>query len=380
MKKPENIRICLNSMVKNEEKTIERMLSSVVDYIDYWVIQDNGSTDNTKEIIREFFKRHNKPGFLYEEEWKFPGWNRDHTLRTCLQSDHNCQWILRMDADETLMVDDSFNWSPFLDGSIDSFNIMADAGDTKYFRTWIWNANRDWFFAHDRRHETIHMKGIGEGFQRVNLDMGFRHVITNDGQTWSDPMKFLKDALELEIDLIPSNKILDDNYHLWYLGKSYFDSLNSGAALPFGVQHLEEYARRCQFYFKMYLDKVHQWDSEPTPRRIDDMGYVAALLIGDSYQTIGNLDQANWWWTKCSDFSPSRNEGYYRLWKYCGDEYAKLMLSSPSRKNPFPNTSFLVMNYAYWDTNPELGKLVNIENVEPAETTQPFTFSATGAR
>ena len=33
------------------------MLESCYKYIDYWVIQDNGSTDDTKEKITSFFEQ-----------------------------------------------------------------------------------------------------------------------------------------------------------------------------------------------------------------------------------------------------------------------------------------------------------------------------------
>ena len=49
-----NTKICLNAMVGNEAPTIMRMLESVAPHIDYWVIQCNGTEDNTKEIIEEF--------------------------------------------------------------------------------------------------------------------------------------------------------------------------------------------------------------------------------------------------------------------------------------------------------------------------------------
>ena len=48
--------ICLNMIVKNEAKIITRLLESVVDIIDYWVICDTGSTDNTCEMILNYFK------------------------------------------------------------------------------------------------------------------------------------------------------------------------------------------------------------------------------------------------------------------------------------------------------------------------------------
>ena len=47
--------IVLNMIVKNESRVIERMLKSVSPLIDYYVICDTGSTDETPNIIRRFF-------------------------------------------------------------------------------------------------------------------------------------------------------------------------------------------------------------------------------------------------------------------------------------------------------------------------------------
>ena len=179
-----NTKICLNAMVGNEAPTIMRMLESVAPHIDYWVIQCNGTEDNTKELIEEFFNEQGIPGFTYFTEWNFPGFNRDHTLQACLKADHGCDWILRMDADERLQVDEEFDWSILEDTSIDSYNITAQAGDTRYFRTWFWNTKRPWFFQHDKRHETIHLPEIGENFLRINMPYVLLHLVAQDGQIW----------------------------------------------------------------------------------------------------------------------------------------------------------------------------------------------------
>jgi glycosyltransferase involved in cell wall biosynthesis len=51
--------ICLNSIVKNEGAIILRMLKSVENIIDTYCICDTGSTDNTIELIKNFFdERH----------------------------------------------------------------------------------------------------------------------------------------------------------------------------------------------------------------------------------------------------------------------------------------------------------------------------------
>ena len=169
-------KICMNAMVGNEAPTIKRMLESVAPYIDYWVIQCNGKEDDTERIINEFFQEKGIPGFTYQVDWNFPGWNRDHTLQECLKADHGCDWILRMDADERLHVDPDFDWSILNDTSVQSYNITAQASDTRYFRTWFWNAKLPWFFQHDKRHETIHLPGIAEDFQRL--------IILMDSDTW----------------------------------------------------------------------------------------------------------------------------------------------------------------------------------------------------
>ena len=47
--------ICLNMIVKNESAIIRRLFDSVLPIIDTYCICDTGSTDNTKEIIDEYF-------------------------------------------------------------------------------------------------------------------------------------------------------------------------------------------------------------------------------------------------------------------------------------------------------------------------------------
>jgi len=363
MKKPADIKICFNAMVKNEAPTIERMLNSVWEYIDYWVIQDNGSEDGTQQIIENFFKEKGIPGFWYQiYEWKGHGWNRDHTLQTALKAEHGCDWILRVDADEQLEVDEEFDWQPFRDTSIQSFNITASAGNSLYYRTWIWNAKLPWFFAHDLAHETIHLKDVGESFQRVALPNSIRHIITNDGMTWNKPMKFLKDALNLEMTKVTTNEVLTNNYHLWYIGKSYNDSYGNPSDFPFGMDHAKEYARRTIFYFEMYLNKIHNYSKTNTPVRYDDMGFYAMMLIGNAYKFLGNFDKALDSYDRANEFQPKRNEA---TWQKCilleeMGEYEEMMRVSFSmvkpiaaNKNPFPDSVFLIDSGVYYDTSAE---------------------------
>lgn len=349
-------KLCVNAMVGNEQATITRMLESVVSYVDYYVIQCNGN-DNTKQIIDEFFQSRGIPGFTYEIGWEYPGWNRDHTLQTALKADHGCDWILRMDADEQLRVDEDFDWSILNDTSVDSWNVVADPGGSKYFRTWLWNANREWYFQHDKRHETIHLPEIGENFQRLNLPQSFRHIITNDGNTWFAPMKFITDGLTLELDKVPTSLVLQDDYHLWYIAKSYNDGYRDVDNLPFGKEHSDEYARRVIFYFKMYLNRIHNWSETQHSKTPDEMGYYAMMLIADAYGWLGNTTNQLYYLQKANQFSSLRNEAYVKLahlYEKLGQyqnmlEITYLLIDS-NRTNPFPNLSFLIEDYAYHNT------------------------------
>jgi glycosyltransferase involved in cell wall biosynthesis len=355
------VKICMNSMFANEAHVVERMLESCYKYIDYWVVQINGSTDGTKDIVQRFFDEKGIPGFLYETEWKGFGYNRDHTLQACLNSDHGCDWILRMDADEQLVVDEDFDWSVFDDLSIQSFNVTAQDPGGIYYRTWMWNAKLPWYFQHDLKHEVIALKGsnppMDNNFQWVNLPKSFRHIITNDGMTWSNNFKFLKDALELEADQVCSGKIKDNDYHLFYIGKSYSDCFTD-SGFPFGKSHSDEYARRTIYYLEHYVARgFPNYLEHSQPNRLDEMAYFSIVLIGNAHRFMGNMELAIERLTESEWYCPVRNEHIVYLaeiYESLGN-YEKMYemtsrLISPERKNPFPDWYFLVFTNAYHDT------------------------------
>ena len=86
-------KICLNMIVKNESKIITRLLNSVSILIDYYVIVDTGSTDNTIEVITEFFKNKNIKGKILRKEFENFGTTRSYALDKCV-SEPNSDFIL----------------------------------------------------------------------------------------------------------------------------------------------------------------------------------------------------------------------------------------------------------------------------------------------
>ena len=89
--------ICLNMIVKDESKIIQRCLESVKSVIDYWVILDTGSTDGTMHIIRQTL--FDIPGELFELPWVNFESNRNAALK---RAKNKADYILFMDADDCL--------------------------------------------------------------------------------------------------------------------------------------------------------------------------------------------------------------------------------------------------------------------------------------
>jgi glycosyltransferase involved in cell wall biosynthesis len=92
--------VCLATICKTEEKTIKRMLDSVIDLIDGYLIIDTGSKDHTRTVIKKYFEKHDIPGELRQEPWENFAVNRTSLVRQA--SEMGCDYLLLMDADCTL--------------------------------------------------------------------------------------------------------------------------------------------------------------------------------------------------------------------------------------------------------------------------------------
>lgn len=354
-------KLVMISMFKNEAKNIGKMLDSVAPYIDYWILQDNGSTDGTPEVVKEWQERTNIPGFVYnvEEGWVNFGWNRDHLLQKCQSTDHGCDWIIKMDTDEILEVDEDFDWSAFDDHSVQSFHVTSTMPGIVYFRAWIWNAKLQWQFNHDPAHETIMLKDndIGERFERVNLSSKIRMVGGKSfGESYSVPTKYITDALKLEEKLLRENTMLSDLYHFWYIGKSYEDCFR-GDFFPLKEIHQREYAHRCIFYFTQIVNHTHNYSATGKANNIDEMAYYAMCAIGNAHRFLGEHLKAIEHYEKAEEFAPPRNdhliylaEVYWELMNYSAMLECTSKMMQPERTLPFPNYHFLINPNMYADT------------------------------
>src|SRR6266567_5123663 len=98
--------LCLVMIVKNEAEVIQRCLASVKPFIQHWVICDTGSTDRTREVVREALA--GISGSLHDVPWRNFGWNRTQALELARGK---ADYHLLLDADMTLNVSGDFRAS-----------------------------------------------------------------------------------------------------------------------------------------------------------------------------------------------------------------------------------------------------------------------------
>ena len=95
-KKMKGPTLSLCMIVKNEEKFLGQCLESVKDIVDEMIIVDTGSEDRTVEIAESYGAK------VYHHPWQGSfSEARNHALQYA-----TCDWILQMDADEQLEVQD----------------------------------------------------------------------------------------------------------------------------------------------------------------------------------------------------------------------------------------------------------------------------------
>lgn len=139
--------ICLNMIVKDETAVLERLLRSVRDSIDYFVIVDTGSTDGTPQLIRRLAVEWGLPGELHVRPWVSFGYNRQEALELALTAEC-ANWLLFIDADEELQCTDPA-WFTHLEPGV-SYQMHKHVGAMRYALTklvdirdsrWAWRGS-----------------------------------------------------------------------------------------------------------------------------------------------------------------------------------------------------------------------------------------------
>lgn len=213
--------ICLSMIVKNEAHCITRCLESVKKYIDYWIICDTGSTDNTQEIIKNYLQ--DIPGEIHQKEWVDFSTNRNQALEL---SKNKADYSLIIDADDFLITDNDFNITNI---SSPAYYINFEHGPVSYRRVQLVRNDLDAKYI-----GVLHEYLAIPDDVKLNTLKGCCIKYGANGARWKDPQKYFKDAQVFEKELL---KNPNNPRNIFYCAQSYRD-----AGMP--DKALEKYIQR----------------------------------------------------------------------------------------------------------------------------------------
>ena len=138
--KHQTVVLCM--ICKNEAHVIRQSLESVYRHVDAYSIDDTGSTDDTKKIIKEFFDQKGIPGIIWDTPWQDFGTNRTIAFRHAELS--GCDYCLVLDADDLWVGDTPF---PKLASDTYQVDMVDPGGHTTYKRKQIFRNFMDWRYV-----------------------------------------------------------------------------------------------------------------------------------------------------------------------------------------------------------------------------------------
>jgi glycosyltransferase involved in cell wall biosynthesis len=271
-------------IVKNESHIILETLNSVKNHIDYWVICDTGSTDNTKELIQSFFDKEGLKGELHSAEWRDFGYNRTLVFEFAYKK-ADYLWVI--DADDILVG--QLNLGKL---NLDSYSLRY-GGDFIYWRNQIFKGDLQWVYKgvlHEfpyciSKENSTH--GSIEGNYYVDSRrLGTRNLIDPKTKYLNDA-KVLEDALEDETDAHLAVR------YMFYLAQSYKDA--------------QEYQKAMEWYQKRAA--AGGWEEEV---------YYSKYMIMCCQIRMGYKFE-HWLYTGLDAFAyrPARLEALYEIILYC---------------------------------------------------------------
>lgn len=299
-----------NAIVKNEATRIERCMKSLIDHVDGAIILDTGSTDNTIQLITDFFAAHDKPCEV--ASGRFETWDqaRNDALILARESVLDFDYLLLVDADMELVVTAPKWRNEIRDGA--AYEMVQRAGTVVYTNA---------------RLVSRLARGLYRGVTHEYLDVspagciqGAHFVDHADGANRSG--KALRDAALLRkgLETEPQN-----GRYWYYLGQSLKDAGQSAEAIPAFVNAVRH----------------STWDEEK---------WNAQLNLAHCYDDIGDEPRFIREMFTAYEMRPSRAETLYDLAKHFrvkGQNHSSLIFSEMGLTKPPSNDRLFVNSYPY---------------------------------
>ena len=278
----DNISICLNMIVKNESKIIIRLLESVYLLLDSYCICDTGSTDNTIELISNFFKEKKIVGKIIQEPFRDFGYNRTYALKYC-NKNINSDYLLLLDADMIVIID-PINIPIFKKNLLHDVYLIKQGTSTLHYANVRLIKNKENYSYWGVTHEYVNppensTTGIINKNDFFILDIG-------DGGCKED--KIIRD---IQLLLNGLKELPNNDRYTFYLANTYRDKGNYEIAI-------EYYKKRIQ---------LQGW--------IEEIWY-SNYMIGNCYKNINNMEKAIYYWLEAYNCFSCRIENLYQIIKY----------------------------------------------------------------
>ena len=302
--------VCLNMIVKDESHIMVELLTSVYKYIDYFVIVDTGSTDNTIELINTFAKNKNIKGEVFTRKWVDFGTNRTEALDLC-KGKGDYVWVI--DADNFVIGTIDFS---VLSTNLDSYTVLYKSSVSFWRCQIVKNDGSIKWKWHDVIHENLGPANANERITAGRLEGGKNDYYIQDfhlGSRSLDPSKYDKDIALLEKGVIDRPEY---PRYRFYLAQSYNSArkyeyaivnyrkrLNMGGFLEEVYQSLYQIGiatRQLYYQYKKYLQDKSSELAHSLPVNISE--------VHDAFMVA-------------SKYSPHRAEPLYELAMFYKNEH-----------------------------------------------------------
>lgn len=277
-------KICLNMIVKNESAIITRLFDSVLPLIDSYCICDTGSTDNTIEIINNYFENKKIEGKIVELPFEDFSHNRNYALDQCLNMS-NADYILLLDADMVLKINEKFNIVNFKNFIVNYDVHYLFQGNENIFYKNIRIVRNDGNYKYiGTTHEYLQIKKETKYSHIKEYDIFVQDI--GDGGCKDNKLKRDLELLSKSLNSEPENE-----RSLFYLANTYKD-------LKMYKEAIETYKKRIE---------LQGWSEEL---------WYSHYSIGNCYQELKDYSNAILYYIDAIQYSPSRIENIYKLVEY----------------------------------------------------------------